>query len=212
VDPREAPGSSGGTGGSGGVGLCPAYFALSDDFEDGAVGPQWVAFSSAPTTVVETGGELVVTIGASNDGFDHYAGYGSVMSYDFTGCEVVVSVSTVPNPAAYANSYFGIMLDAGTGFYFSALEGELRCRTSTDGSPSTLGAVSFDPVAHRRWRVREQGGTAYCETSDGVSAWVELGSTSTPPHLSAGKVELGAGNYYQVESAGDARFLDLNSP
>lgn len=213
-EPSASSGADGTTGG-GGSEECPGYATIADDFEDGAVGSTWQAFLSPPTYPEERDGALVVTIGASTDGLQHGGGYTNGLIQDFAGCQVTTTVSAVPAAESAAESYLSVVdigsLGPGTGMYVGALQGELRCVLSTDGDAVILGSTPWNPAAHRRWRLREDAGTALCETSDGDDGWVALGSTPTPAYFGAGQVVLGARNR-DVASATEARFEDVNLP
>src|SRR5262249_41515455 len=127
-------------------------------------------------------------------------------------CEVLVSVSAVPDPQESANAYFGIVEDADNALYFSAIMGALRCRLQENGSATTVSAAPYDPVAHKWWRIRETGGITGCETSPDGASWTVLAATPTPPFISFGFVHLAAGSYASVSFAGEARFDNVDLP
>jgi len=152
-------------------------------------------------TVTEANGHVDFTFAASVAANAY--GYYSSATYTSEGLCAVVEVSQVPN-ASGASAYF--KLASGTfevEFFDSGGMLELRTKNPTIVTRKTL---VLNLVAHRFWRLRQQGGTTYWDTApDGVS-YVEQTSVAgvfTPTTASIG---FGAGAYAAVSNGGVARF------
>jgi hypothetical protein len=52
--------------------------------------------------------------------------------------------------------------------------------------------TTYDPAAHRWWRIREEAGTIYFETSPDAAQWNTLLQTGSPPQLETVYVVLAA--------------------
>lgn len=139
-------------------------------------------------TLVEPfdGSEVPATFAATNtgsstiavsDGAAHFTRAGifdqnrldSVDPYDLTGSAIVVELGDL------VDTYMNVALWSGAN--------EIRLRTH-DGYLSYvitgLGfddyEVAYDPVAHRRWRIREDSGTVYLEVAAATGSFTTLGS------------------------------------
>jgi hypothetical protein len=79
--------------------------------------------------------------------------------------------------------------------------------TAADG---TRASVVYDPVLHRHWRLREQDGILYWETSPDRSSWRLLHSEPVPFAAEHVRGVIGAAG--QQATATEARFEDVNLP
>jgi hypothetical protein len=73
-------------------------------------------------------------------------------------------------------------------------------------------SVSYDPVAHRWWRIRERAGTTYFDVSPDGYDWTVIDFTPTPIPVNGVEVVLGAGAQTPVPNPGVAIFDNLNMP
>ncbi|MFH1808884.1 MAG: hypothetical protein ABIJ09_09065 [Pseudomonadota bacterium] len=69
--------------------------------------------------------------------------------------------------------------------------GNLRAMASAELGPLPASAVTFDPVAHRLWRWREESGVLVAETSPGGDPWTELVRLPAPDLVDHAHLHLG---------------------
>lgn len=204
-DPNGAGGSSG-DGGGGANARCGGVDALADDFDDGTVSDAWWADQGDGATLAEQDGQLVLTLPES--GWTS-AALSSRFSYDFIGRAVSVEAVKVPSESHGAQA----VLEVGTRYqdtirtYFQG--DQLVFAVDVDGAAQDLASVLYDSAEHRRWRIREQSGTVYWETSGGES-WVEQAQLPAAQlfdlrHVGFGVSADGSGDGATVET----RFDDL---
>jgi len=137
------------------------------------------------------------TVTFSSDGHQ-----GAVSSYvwaagakSILGCEVSVEVSQVAAAGADVNGVFQFadpMNVQSSAVVFAERGGQLSFVTKANGT-STATQITYDPNAHRYWRLRESAGTVFYETSPDASAWTVQQHIATPSWASAGVVVIGAG-------------------
>jgi hypothetical protein len=117
--------------------------------------------------------------------------------YDLIGSSIAAKVTLPPNAT---NRFCRFQIIASPPVFNNQLQiyrdpaaNQLFAIRTLDGiNSSGSGTVTYDPVAHAWWRIRESGGTVYCEAGpDGVNYPTLLGSwaTSTCKGLGSGWVE-----------------------
>jgi hypothetical protein len=62
--------------------------------------------------------------------------------------------------------------------------------------------VTYDPIQHRFWRLRERAGTTYFETSPDGAAFAVLHETPTPAFAAAVSLSVGAGTNSAISTPG----------
>ena len=162
--------------GAGPIAGCGLLSLLQDDFADGVAGAQWAPWSDSGASVDESGGVLAVHFSAGNDGIA--AGYRSSSLYDLRGGALEATVLQVGGryTAIKVGSYDGghaqLLVDVGTA----------TIAAETYGVPGAgrHAASDYDPIQHRHWRIREDAGTLYWETSPDRVSWNELWSEPLP--------------------------------
>jgi hypothetical protein len=171
--------------GGGDGGACDPAFA--DDFEDGSIGSEWLAWSDEGATAAELDGALQVAFDGAGEA---WAGSTWYRFADLRGGSVVVEV---PRP----------------GGAFTVLElrtpDEMKLQMRVDfeatlvaaiiDSPTSDAAVetAYLPAEHRRWRVREEDGIIFWQASGGGESWVQLHAQAVPFPLDRVFVQLSAG-------------------
>jgi hypothetical protein len=180
---------------------CGATELLRDEFDVPGPAPLFTQFTSNGLTVDEAGGRWNLTF-AANLGAGRYAGYQSVLSYPASGLCASIESVTLPNPGAAM--YFKLT-GGDEQIEFFAVDGLLRLRTQKGGQVVTLAAYPFDPVQHRFWRLRNQGGTTFWDTSPDNASFVAHVSTS---FLTATQLffEHGGGAMSSVQNGGTGSF------
>ncbi|OKH91486.1 hypothetical protein [Streptomyces uncialis] len=154
----------------------PSLNALLDNFNDGALGPEW-GNSYGGTT--ETGGRARVPCTTG------YAGCQTAYSWTLAGAALYVQVPTVPVASTATEAYCGVMIQsvtAGTraGFIINAVTGLLRCKSETGYYDPDSVDITYSAVDHRWLRIREDGTNVYWDTSPDGSTWTTRRTLATP--------------------------------
>ena len=198
----------GGAGGEGGgeVGPCGKFDMLRDDFESQASTQRYFGLGQAKVQ----GGALVAehaTVGASTQ---YIAAY-SLHTYDLRDSAVAVRAVEVTNATTgYVETFFRVAL--GNSYVHIAKVGtQLRFARDTAGDYQQIGAITYDPVLHAHWRMRESAGTFYFETSPDGTGWTVRAQTASSALLPLELLNLELGSYYETPGAnpGRARFDEL---
>lgn len=170
---------------------CPMD-SFSDDFDDGVESRAWTVREwghPADCNVVEQNGQLELY----HSGID-WEGCGTRLApaYDLTDTSATIEVTDLPgatDPELYV--WFMLAWDSGYAVELEVHDGVLRCNTYIDDNASTPAALPYVPADHRHWRLREQGGQTYWETSPDGSAWTTHLQMANPVPVTALDVELG---------------------
>lgn len=181
---------------------CGGPAALHDAFEDGAMGPLWLALGPTEANYVENG-QLVLepTDGSS-------VGYRSKTYVDLTNAAAEVEVTGMIDPQSDAVASFALIVDATHYLALGQSGGTLGAEVVDGGAPVKHG-VPYDP-AQRWWRIAETGGTVSFQTSADHTSWTTVFQTATPSFARAVTIELAA----SAPSGGDvgsATFDELNT-
>lgn len=180
---------------------CGTTVLLTDSFDDTMPGPAFTSGADTGLTVTEAGGHVDMTFAASVAA-NMYAYYSSATTYPTAGMCVALEISQVPvgGGSAYFKLQGGVLE-----LEFYLADGMLDLRTH-DPAIVTKKTLTFDPVAQRFWRLRQQGGTSYWDTApDGVTyvQQTSLAGFFTP---TAATITFGAGASAVVNNGGRARF------
>jgi hypothetical protein len=211
-------GGSGGQAGSGGQGggvvsSCPAGGVrdLVDDFDDGTIGAIWDAQFNGAVQATETGGELVLTM-TPDPSTDIFGQLLSTSSYSFASCSAVVrAMADVPTPR-----YAGMLVVTGgpelDRLEISVAGGNMEFAYWIDGMPNYIGEIPYVPGKHVWWRIREDSGTTFWETSEDGTTFTVQEQAANPLPVASVKVALYAGAEPGMGAAGEVHFDDLNLP
>jgi hypothetical protein len=156
---------------------CSALELLRDDFSTDHYGTIWDKWSdNAAGGVLATvaGGQLVITI--PSNGADQGAGYSSNFYYDFRGSQAQVTVNMV----ADVDTILEVRDTKNGKLQLVDQSGQLFAAAFNVPGAGDLAHVTYDPVAHKHWRIREAGGVAYWETSPDGTTWNELFHENDP--------------------------------
>jgi hypothetical protein len=168
--------------------------ALVDDFDDNVTDPAlWTATTTVGPLIErirEVNGRLEIRPAGTPLG---YARYDSVQSYDLEGSLTGVEVVRTLRQTLGASTQFTAVAGAGNSVGFSASNTDLSVFRYLGGAFAQLAEVSYDPAAHRWWRLRESDGTTFWETSPDNATWTVLHSMPNPFALTAVTVRLEAG-------------------
>jgi hypothetical protein len=120
-------------------------------------------------TAVVTGGQLSITPATtgSNDAFTN----GAVGHLDLANSSIMFNVVGMV-AADGCLIYLADTSQQNTFSFYKWTDGNLYSCERVAGVDSNTNPVSYDPVAHKYWRIRESGGTVYWETSPtGIGSW-----------------------------------------
>ena len=167
-----------------GGGPCGGMYLLTEDFSQPIDGTwKWDVYAGPGTSSSLDNGQWLLTLPA-NSSTSHYAMLMSRHAYDLKGSEMVVDVSTVPNMATSAQSSFIALIDDANNIRFQYEQGKLYVAYKKNDVNMIRSQFTYDPVLHRFWRMREQGGTFYWETSPDGMTWTirsqTIGGTLPP--------------------------------
>jgi hypothetical protein len=204
-------GGSGGTGNTGGTGggPCGSVDVLGDDFNDGVPPYDWSADTSGTGSIDETGGQTLFTLPTDGNGGGAQAF--TWRFYDLTGKRLRIQVPTMCNTAVDCVGWFGLGEDDNNNADFAQNLGVLYFEYVRGGVSFTAASIPYDPVAHRWWAFREQGGMFYWETSPDGNAWTVRASRLAPSQLfPVDSIQVGLGAYdYGSVSPGVVAFDNL---
>jgi hypothetical protein len=152
-----------------------AIDTISDDFDDGLVGPAWSTWTSGACTFFEREGALFFEFPPEGDGD---CGYASATRYDLTGTSIAVEVPEV-DPSGLIRTLF--VLDFLNGSQISLEHGNLSdeapnrlvCRNHILGADATPCTLVYDNDLHRWWRFRhdDSENLVHWETSADGKQW-----------------------------------------
>jgi hypothetical protein len=166
-------------------GRCGTLALLRDDFMTDQLGTIWDRWTDGGPVATVTGGHLEISIPQNTQ--DLGAGYASVFSYDFTGSVLEAAVSQV----ASGNTILEVRGDGpAPGKMQMVLEGGIL--TAWIGGQGGKAQLTYDPLVHKRWRLREDNGTTYWEWSTDAVTWTELYHQIDPFPIDHVIVELAA--------------------
>ncbi len=191
--------------------VCGDLAQMADDFNDGTTDPaKWFPAAGPGTTVGEVSGLLRIGLAEALPNL-HYGSLRSVCDYDLRGRSVAATAVGRPRSDPSAEMALCLIhLDAGYHQVCVDFNGSFIIAVFNDnGTAMSLASRAFNPTADLHWRLREQGGTTFFETSSNGLAWTPLHSLASPIDMSQARVLLLAGTYASVANPGTADFDDL---
>lgn len=129
-------------------------------------------------------------------------GIASTGSFDLTGHFASCELSNVPATLTSLQFFLQVIVDSTHRVQWALSQGVLYVNINTgsgDITPSG-GSVTFDPVATRFLRIRENSGTTYWEYSADSNNWETFYSQSNPLTLSSITMAISADTYYTESS------------
>ena len=180
---------------------------LSDNFNDNSTDTsKWSPFG----VHAEVNQRLELRL----DGLSKTAsGYTSTATYDLTGSSFKLEVIQTLRPVLGARTFFRAFVTEEADEVGILVEnGLLHCGQTVAGTRTALASMPYDAARHLWWRLREDSGTTYWETSGDGKSWQVLASKANPIPLTAVKLSFGAGRDRQFPSLGLAIFDSANAP
>jgi hypothetical protein len=184
---------------------------LAEDFTGEVVdGDKW--FNSYGT-VSQTGGRARVptVVGA-------WSAFQSGRRYSLTGSQVAVRVyPPAVGGAVTGEAYAALVVTSeteGTSLFImvDVVAGVLVMRNRAGYTDPAEVSITYDPVAHAWFRLREDAGTTYFETSPDATTWTTRRSVTTPGWLAADASTIALESHRDAGTNDFAEFDDLNPP
>ena len=192
--------------------VCGALPQMADDFNDGLLETaKWNAFGDPGTSAVEAGGVARMTL-ADNSATYKYAQFVSRCTYDARGHAVVVRSISRPRAAPGAETSLCLThVDTMARQVCIDYSNDTMAAIYNNGTGgNVLASRTYNPALDRFWRLKEQAGNVYWETSSNGSGWATLLATGAPTDMSSVLVEMFGGTFMPVATPGLAEFDDLS--
>lgn len=162
----------------------PSFSTLSDNFNDGIIGPDW---GNSYGGVTESGGQAHVPCGTG------YAGYQTAYSWTMAGATFFVAVTAVPAASTATEAYASVFVNHpdiatnGTriGFVINTVTGQLRCKNDVGYYDAASVDITYNATTHKFLRVREDGTNVYWDTSPDGTTWTNRRTLATPAWVTA---------------------------
>jgi hypothetical protein len=165
------------------------------------------AYDDNLTTYAETGGRLVINLGANSA--NDWAGYMTSTGYQLANDRVFVEVPQISSPGTNTVLLLATSQTASNGPSIESEVGRLEFRKRAGGAIMDLADVTYNAVEHRWWQIRDSNGRTYWELSrDGVS-WT-IGYEEPSAANTTAFITLVAGTNSAIASPGSAVFDNLN--
>ncbi|MEU5624284.1 hypothetical protein [Streptomyces tendae] len=186
----------------------PNFSTVVDDFADGIVDPVlWSSTYNLPDGVTETGGRARVACALD------YNAYATAAAYTLTGSSLHVQVFPAAAGAAVAEAWTQVLImsaTAGTDLVMEvdAVAGEINMASRTAYYDPAAVRITYDPVAHAWFRIREDAGTLYWETAPDGATWTTRRTLATPAWGADGTLAL---QLISHRDAGDPNFAEFDN-
>lgn len=175
---------------------------LKDNFDS-----QGLSSAKWPSTfgTIAVDGVLTFRLPASTTG---YHGFDSGV-YDLTGSYAAIELVNAGNQALASLEVYPLQIFKDSNNTMSVLVSGnvILLRKKVAGVTSTVGSATYSAKAHRWVRVRESGGTTFCDTSPDGITWNNLTSLANPWAVTAVQMEIAAGTWGS-EASGSLAVLD----
>src|SRR5687767_12872130 len=116
---------------------CNSVTLVGDDFEDGAVAPDWQTVMDTGTTISETSGQLVAGLAAGVSG-DHTVGYRSTDWFDLRDGRFFVEAVETPNATTAARMGLAATFGSEDVLTIGVLGGQLVASQTVAGAETVL--------------------------------------------------------------------------
>jgi hypothetical protein len=182
---------------------------LGDDFDAGQINTAtWSLNYGAPSQV---GGRARVPCVSGSP-----AGYQSARQWTLAGSQIAVKAVTIPAASTSTLASMTLRLNsttAGTRIstQYNAATGQLGFLSEVGSTDGAAVSVTYSPIDHAWWRIREASGTVYWETSGDGWDWTVRRTLATPSWVTSQQqiVELagvrtggGASDYCEFDLVG----------
>jgi len=191
----------------------PKMEKLIDNFNDNSLdAAKWSSWGGG--NVVETGGQLVVTVPTTTS---NYYGLESVLKYDLTSSYMLIRMVSDTNSSAVPIEAEPLQFINSTGnrVLFVIANSTLHAYQEVASSLTLVSSVTYNSTNHQWLRIRESGGTTYWDTApdsgtNQPGTWTNLTSTANPIPLHWGYVNVDAGAYNTSHTGAVVTYDDFN--
>lgn len=196
----------------------PGVIGFSDDFNDNTLdASKWTfgtlqgAIYSGPSAwdatvpVLERNQRLEISP-RSNVAGDHYNGYLSVGSWNLTNAGATVEVVQTAAGGS-TDTQMALCIDNRNFLMISTESGLMRFEQVVNGARSSA-SLTYNATQHRFWRIRHDPvvDLIIFETSSDGQTWIVRRSTARQLSIGSLRVEISAGTWQSVSTAGTAVF------
>ncbi|HYW09015.1 MAG TPA: vanadium-dependent haloperoxidase [Longimicrobium sp.] len=142
-----------------------------------------------------------------------YAGYYSLATYDLNRSRVAVEVVQIVRAPIEGYTYLEVKNpSSGDKTAIVAGDGNLYFSQRVGGVYANLQVMPYDSYAHRWWRIREDAGNTFYETSPDGCGWTTLLAIADPFPLNSVILGFGSGTDTGDADPGTGVFDNLNVP
>ncbi len=155
-----------------------AVGSLKDSFAGTSINSTlWTAVQNQGAAS-ESGGTLNLVPNANTGASSVFVKSNS--TYSLTGSMAAIRAATMPNGVGgNVDTQFSLLLDGNNYVQWFWQENTLYAFYAVAGVRTTVATLAYSPSAHAWWRIRENGGTTYWETSSDGASYTVQGSVST---------------------------------
>lgn len=175
--------------------------SLQDAFPGSTLNAQWGSYG----TVTVAANQAAVASGTSESGIY------SVSGYMLTGSYMLAKVTPYTGGTG-GYTYFQAITETGSGGAgIQYNSGSIWAYwISSSGAVTSLATLTYDPVNHAWWRIRESGGTTYFDTAPDGLVWTNRWSVADPIIYNSMEAQLGTA--ISGGTAGTTYLTDFNLP
>lgn len=158
------------------------FSTLTDNFDDGVVGPLWEGSSAE---VIEVGGRARIP---SADG---YPSLRTPAIHSLVGSSVYAKIFPAPKGTSTGGVTSEMLVDSPTGgtrliIQVNTENNEIVFRSDVGYGDAGSKTLAYNPISHRWWRMREAAGQVYMETSPDANTWTVQRQVATPAWITTG--------------------------
>lgn len=170
---------------------------IADNFDDNKSSKSWFAFppGDPKNGAVEQDGQVELRSDGTAKSFSLYKWRGEAAS--LLGCTASIEVKAIGSTAGEIKTFFSLRktnADPNVDeIAITQAASSLSMLVYTGGVGKTAGSTTYDAELHRFWRIREDSGTTYFDTSADASQWDNHASAPTPSYAQNVGVVLGVG-------------------
>lgn len=150
--------------------------SLVDALGGTSLAAAWTLRTQTQGTVTEGGGTLNLTPNA-NTGSSQLI-VASARPYALTGAGAMVQVKQVVSAAGSVNNRLSVQADDSNRLEWWFESGTLNAFYTVNSTRTTAAQLTYDPVQHAWWRIRESSGSVSFETSPDGLSWVSRAMVS----------------------------------
>ncbi len=185
---------------------------IRNDWSSGSIDSRyWNNWGTPQTSVVSSQLRITSTLASGYYGLDS-SSFGNPV--DLTGSSVVNQVISAGNQSLTSWEAFPVVVykdsDTSYALYFFISGNNIIARYSTPGGTTTVATTAYNSTDHKYFRVRENKGTIYWDTSANGISWNNFTSVANPFDITSVRVGMLAGTWNSEGSTTYATFDNFN--